>query len=68
MVAESSPSNRHGVVCLFCGAPTLLSPSNEQRLSAEAAGSSKSAILLVRCHLCLKEAPYGREKVAVFAA
>lgn len=68
MVAEAEKRGRHAVTCLFCGAPTLLSPAHEQQLlSAASDKQPKSTVVLIRCHLCLKEAPYRREQVEKLA-
>ena len=47
--------NHKGVICLFCGNSTSLSPQAEQRHSTRS-GEARASI--VRCHQCGKEAMY----------
>jgi hypothetical protein len=44
------------VVCLFCGTHTVV-PFSPARETADY--DSGPGIMLVRCHVCRKEAPYG---------
>lgn len=46
------------VTCLFCGSRTPAPAPKPARRSARKAADAKFRVSLVRCHVCLKEAPY----------
>jgi len=46
------------VVCLFCGSRTPAPAPKPARRSTRKAAETKFRVSLVRCHVCLKEAPY----------
>ena len=46
------------VVCLFCGSRTPAPAPKPARKSARKSADSNFRVSLVRCHVCLKEAPY----------
>jgi hypothetical protein len=46
------------VVCLFCGSHTPAPAPKPARRSSRKAADSKFRVSLVRCQVCLKEAPY----------
>jgi hypothetical protein len=46
------------VVCLFCGSRTPAPAPKPARRSAKRVSEKNFRVSLVRCHVCLKEAPY----------
>ena len=54
--------SHRGVICLFCGKPTLLPALTERRPSANRVEPGSRASI-IRCHLCSKEALYLPEEI-----
>ena len=53
-------SNHKGVICLFCGNSTSLSPQAEQR---HATRPDEARASIVRCRQCGKEAMYLADEI-----
>jgi len=66
VVLKFDAESHHGIVCLYCGTRTMLPPAVEKRLSFKDDVAPKNPVFLVRCRLCLKEAPYGPEEIVAF--
>ena len=63
MAIEMKPGEARGFVCLFCGSRTLLPSSTNPRRSGSDSATAQSLVLLLRCRLCGKEAPYGPQDI-----
>jgi hypothetical protein len=59
MNQESGTRHRSGVVCLFCRIPTPL-PAGPR------ASAHGVRVLIIRCQVCGKEAPYQASKIIEF--
>jgi hypothetical protein len=58
MTAAAVQENSAEVVCLFCGSRTPAPAPKPARRAARRTAETKFRVSLVRCHVCLKEAPY----------
>ena len=63
MTQTIANKSRKGVICLFCGMSTSLSPQAERRYTAHP-GEYRASI--VRCRQCGKEAMYLPDEIVDF--
>ena len=66
MVTEFDASRLRGVICLFCGTRTVLPHLGDRGQTLPSHVEAESHVALIRCRLCLREAPYGPKEIVEF--